>query len=213
VFLFAHAGITLGAATLITAAVERKPRALARPAAEPGAPSFSRWFESLARFLDIRILLVGALLPDIIDKPLGLFLIGSGRSYAHTLAFTLILALAGAVLYLNRRRTWLLALAFGSICHLVLDSMWTNPRTLLWPFYVQTLPAGPSTTVVWTLPSAPKTNWLVLWGSQFATHPGIDVGEAVGLIILILFLWTLVRRRSFIAFLTKGRIQLNLASN
>src|SRR5665811_1301066 len=40
---------------------------------------------SLSRFLDIRVLMIGSLFPDIIDKPLGFIGFGDGRSITHTL--------------------------------------------------------------------------------------------------------------------------------
>ena len=45
---------------------------------------------------DLFLLVVGSLLPDIIDKPLGLILyhgFGNGRLYAHTLLFNVSMLL------------------------------------------------------------------------------------------------------------------------
>ena len=81
---------------------------------------------------------LGAILPDLIDKPLGHILLNSsidfGRIYAHSgLFFIAILVLA--IAYRKRKGTWLLmALAAGVLSHLVLDSMWELPVTLFYPF-------------------------------------------------------------------------------
>lgn len=80
---------------------------------------------------------VGAILPDLIDKPLGHLLLqstlDSGRIYTHTLLFLGMVALAGVLYWKVWLTPLLLALAAGVASHLVLDSMWTNPTTLFWP--------------------------------------------------------------------------------
>ena len=86
-----------------------------------------------ASALDYRLLLVGFMLPDIIDKPLGIWLLretlSSGRIFAA------VLAGVGLYLYLTHRRLGALCLALGTLAHLILDQMWLNPRMLLWPLY------------------------------------------------------------------------------
>ncbi len=75
---------------------------------------------------------IGALLPDIIDKPLGEIVFGTpamGRTFAHTLLFLLILAALAAY----TRDIRLISLSGGVLSHLVLDFMWNSPVTLLWP--------------------------------------------------------------------------------
>ena len=89
--------------------------------------------------LDDRALIVGSMLPDIVDKPLALFLaptlVGpSLRNYGHTLVFAaLVLAVALALAALMKRQ-WPLTLALASAGHLVLDLMWFSHRILFWPF-------------------------------------------------------------------------------
>ena len=61
--LFGHAGITLGAATLIAGVTAKK---------RNSGKENPSWFTSLSRFVDIRFLLIGSLLPDIIDKPVAI---------------------------------------------------------------------------------------------------------------------------------------------
>ena len=202
-FIFAHTGITLGAATMAAAAasfVARRDAArTGGPAGPPGATGArpagppASWFEALGKFLDIRLLIVASLLPDIIDKPLALLSIGDGRGYAHTLVFACLLLLSGVYVYLVRRRTWILALAVGTLVHLVLDSIWLNPRTLLWP------------SQGWVLPGSVTHDWLPLWWSTLTTRPGIDASEAIGLLILLIFILVVGRRRKLRTFLRSGR--------
>jgi hypothetical protein len=78
----------------------------------------------------------GALLPDFIDKPLGRIIlaetIGSGRIFAHTLLFGLILGLAGYYLY-SQGKPELQIIAGASFCHLLEDQIWDTPEVFFWP--------------------------------------------------------------------------------
>lgn len=87
--------------------------------------------------MDLRFLVLGALLPDLIDTPLGLALyprLQSVRLVGHTLL------LAGAVMVAvvlgtrrgRPRKRWM-PLAIGMLLHLFLDAMWQDPETLWWP--------------------------------------------------------------------------------
>jgi len=93
------------------------------------------------RFRDRNLVLpciFGALLPDLIDKPLGLLVlsgsIGSGRIFSHTLLFLLLLLIAGLALRSRYRAPGLLAVAAGVASHQVLDLMWEMPETWCYPF-------------------------------------------------------------------------------
>ena len=76
------------------------------------------------------------MLPDLIDKPLGIYLLGrqlgSGRIYGHTLLFGLSLVLAGS-LAAHRRRHGLLSLGLGVMTHVLTDLVMLSPRTFFWP--------------------------------------------------------------------------------
>ena len=116
---------------------------------------------------------VGALLPDLVDKPLGHLVLGwdAGRLFAHTILFTLLLA-GGALALLRRApRTGavLAALAFGSATHLLLDRMWLEPAVLLWPLM------GPMPHPVWEVARYVTTP---------VTSPWVLVMEGVGLAML-----------------------------
>ena len=80
----------------------------------------------------------GALLPDLVDKPLGILILagalGSGRIFLHTLLFLLVLLLAGGVVYRRYGRPTLLAVGVGVASHQALDLMWQSPRNWLFPF-------------------------------------------------------------------------------
>ena len=85
--------------------------------------------------IDHRVLLLGAVLPDLIDAPFG------GARLLHTLAASATLLVA--VMLLTRRtrsgpsrrhlrRRWLF-LPVGTFLHLVFDGMWARGQELWWP--------------------------------------------------------------------------------
>jgi hypothetical protein len=86
--------------------------------------------------LDHRLVVAGALLPDVVD------LISGRPAYAHTLlapvAVLVVVMLATRGHRVVRRR--LLALPIGMFLHLVLDGVWTKPGLLWWPFFGTAFP-------------------------------------------------------------------------
>ena len=81
--------------------------------------------------IDHRLLVAGALLPDVVDVWTG------GRWFAHTvLASVLLLAVVmGATVGRRLLRRRLLALPIGTFLHLVLDGMWTDEDVFWWPAF------------------------------------------------------------------------------
>lgn len=84
---------------------------------------------------------LGSILPDLIDKPIGILLlsvsIGYGRIYAHTLLFIIIILLAGALVYSKYPHAGILifGLAAGIFTHHLLDLMWLHEVSWLWPLF------------------------------------------------------------------------------
>lgn len=81
---------------------------------------------------------IGAILPDIIDQPIGLILFqsvfGYGRLFLHILLVFVIILVIGLVLWRYRRTPIYIALAIGILSHQILDSMWNEPTSWLYPF-------------------------------------------------------------------------------
>lgn len=90
----------------------------------------------------------GSLLPDLIDKPIGLLIagtVGYGRIYAHTLLFPGTLLVSGAALWqIYSRRAGLVvtAVAAGVLSHQLLDMMWLEPASWYWPLLGPFPPPG-----------------------------------------------------------------------
>lgn len=98
--------------------------------------------------VDVRLLAVGALLPDLVDLPLGTLLLAdsysSGELWAHTLAApTVYMSLVLLATRRGRRRRGLMALGVGWLFHLLLDGMWTDATTFFWPLFGD-FPPGPT---------------------------------------------------------------------
>lgn len=138
-----------------------------------------------ARFLSrvsLPALALGSMLPDIIDKPLGLMVFGSpnmGRTFAHTLLFLIILVL----LCWHSLDIRLISLTWGVLCHLCLDYMWNSPEILLWPLL------GP-------FPSAPLLDTMsylemLLTGLK---NPGVFIPEIAGFVYLACFTCTRIKQ-------------------
>lgn len=157
------------------------------------------WFALLGRSLDIRLLLIGSLLPDMIDKPLGhLFFretFSGGRLFSHTILFLVLIAWAGFYLYRRSGKNWLLVLAFGTMSHLLLDEMWLSPRTLFWPFFG------------FAFERFDLTNWLSDLFFALLTDPVTYISELVGLVILLWFGVWVTRRRKLPVFIWHGRVE------
>lgn len=107
----------------------------------------------------------------------------SGRIFCHTLLFAVALWLLGTYLFWMRRRTWGLTLAFGSSIHLILDEMWLNPRTLLWPLYS------------WSFERADISDWLAQTLHWLVSDPHVFVPEIVGFLIVFRFMLLRLRKR------------------
>ncbi len=137
--------------------------------------------------LDKRVFFVGALLPDLIDKPLYYLpawltgkqgaaagILSGTHLFAHTGLFLLVLATAALV---TRSRP-LRALAIGVATHLVLDivGLSLSWRALVWPLFG------------WHFPAYPFTSLSEHLGTIL--HPITLIGELLGAAIL----WSDYRR-------------------
>ena len=117
---------------------------------------------------------LGAVLPDLIDKPLGIWapeiVNNSFRSVGHSLPFA---ALSIVVVWILTRRRGPapaagFALAMGA--HLVFDRMWETPRAFLWPFLGWSFPEG-------TVP-------LGFWLNAHFVHPTTRPHDVLGIAVL-----------------------------
>jgi hypothetical protein len=209
--LFGHVGITLAVAALANRAIDscslpatrNRPRWSHEISSDgclvedhrsiPGAS----WVVALGRRIDIRVLLIGSLLPDIVDKPLGQVFFketfSNGRIFCHSLLFLLLVGLLGLYLYRIHQRVSFLVLSFSVLTPLILDQMWRQPRTLLWPLFG------------FAFEKVELRGWLQGILHSMYADPGAYVPDAIGLMALSWFALALVRRRTVRVFITHGR--------
>ena len=136
----------------------------------------------LKQKIDLRLLAFGAVLPDLIDKTIGLFIlqdsISSGRIYSHTLVFAILITYLAIVI----ASKYTYAVSFGIWTHIIFDRMWEAPETFLWPAYG------------WGFPS--YDFYVGKWWEMLFTNPYTYVSEILGAIILIfLFLHLKIYKR------------------
>lgn len=125
--------------------------------------------------VDVRFLALGAVLPDLIDLPLGTIVlsrtVSTGEAWAHSLLAPSLVTIAILVATRRgrRRRAWM-ALAVGMFLHLLLDGMWTNTVVFFWPFFG-------------AIPPGPSPYWADVW-ARAAGDPWRWIREAVGIAYL-----------------------------
>jgi inner membrane protein len=134
------------------------------------------------RRIDYRMILIGALLPDIVDGVLGIFWFEgpAGRWIAHSLLAAIVVTVAIIVGFGDERRQSLFGLGVGWLLHLVADGMWRAPQTFLWPAFGTEFSTSPREPYSWDLFIDPLAH-LSTWG-----------GELIGLAVLVWF-WVAFR--------------------
>jgi hypothetical protein len=81
--------------------------------------------------IDHRVVIAGAVLPDLVDGPFG------GARVAHTVVASAALLVTAMLVTRGRRaarRRWL-ALPIGTFIHLLADGVWSDRDTFWWPFF------------------------------------------------------------------------------
>ena len=110
----------------------------------------------------------GGILPDIIDKPLGMIFLADtqigGRIYFHSLTVGVIFLLLGLILwYSNKQRILLLCISVGMILHQLGDAMWDAASNWFWPALGSFEPYTEAYTPVpdGTLPYLYLSSWII----------------------------------------------------
>jgi hypothetical protein len=129
--------------------------------------------------VDLRLLILGAVLPDLVDLAGGVFL---GQPQRQRWGHALVVPAAATVLILvtnrrGRRRRQLMTVVVAWLFHLVLDGVWLREQTFLWPFFGTEFAPWP-----------PGTAW-----SRALSDPWRFVKEAAGILYLVV-LWRALPR-------------------
>jgi hypothetical protein len=149
--------------------------------------------------LDYRLLALSALGPDLLDKPLAIFLFTeshSSQNVGHSLTFHVVLLFL-ALLWWRKALPYILAVNG----HLVADRMWYHTETFWWPVY--------GWDVFWHYkPMNTPGEMLNVYLDIITRYPQVWVIEiiAIGWLLQLLFNKRLYRRPVFKSFLRSGWI-------
>ncbi len=157
-------------------------------------------FSLLKEKVDYRFILVGALLPDLLDKPIGEYIFYStfqnGRIFGHTMLFVFMLAGVGMLLNERYRAGAVEALALGSLLHIAEDRVWLTQGTLFWPL------------LGWEFPRYGIEDYAGYILYVIFHEPSAYVPEILGIIILAAFIlrFRLYKPEKARLFLSKGTL-------
>lgn len=178
--LFGHLGLTLVAAEAL------------KGISGPGLKGF-------IQKVDYRILLLGSLLPDLVDKPAAFLFrdtfLGASRLYGHTLLFSALLVLLGLYLWKRYSISGGLVLAIGAAFHQLLDGLWDSPATMLWPL------------LGWSFPAVERGDYLQYLFYKLTTDPYTYIPEATGLAVMVYFTVLLARSKQLSRFILTGKVR------
>ena len=129
------------------------------------------------RRIDYRYILLGAILPDLVDPLLGLFFFegSSGRWIAHSLIANVAVTVAIILFLRGDTRQAVFGVGVGWLLHLVGDAMWDAPQTFFWPLAGTGFAERPAEPYSWDLFLHP------------ADHLWTWAGEVVGALVLAWF--------------------------
>lgn len=128
--------------------------------------------------MDLRWVLAGSILPDVIDKPIGSILFHdtfqTHRLFSHSVLFPIV-GLLVVVLVTSRGsslRKSLIALVIGALIHLVLDAAWADVEAFWWPLFGLDFPHVANSAFPQLVESMVRNPWV--WA-----------GEVVGIAYLV----------------------------
>jgi len=188
-FILGHIGISIGIIYLLAYYIHSR-----KKKEDPSA--------SFAKNIDFRIVIIAAILPDIIDKIVGLIIlkeeISNGRLFTHSIVITGIFSICLLVFAKIKSGHILKPLFYISplYFHLLLDRMWEEPPTLFWPLLGTSFPR---------LDIEISDYFTIL-----LSNPYIFVGEVLGILIILTLLirYRLFIREQFFNFLKDGKLKM-----
>ncbi len=189
-FLLGHIGITVGIVYLLASLFSSRKKT--------DSPH-----TLLTEDIDFRIVMVAAMLPDIVDKTVGMIIfkeeISNGRLFTHSIVVIGIISICLFIMARKRFGPSFKPLFYVSPLwiHLILDRMWEDPHTLYWPLFGTSFPRldieiGDFLTIL-------------------LTNPYVYLTEILGALILTTLL---IRHRLFIkirlfSFLKHGKLKIS----
>lgn len=187
-FILGHIGITIGIIYLLAYYIHSRYKK-----ENPSA--------SFAENIDFRVIIIAAMLPDIVDKIVGMIIfkeeISNGRLFTHSIVITGIFSILLLVFIKINSGHILKSLFYISpvYIHLLLDRMWEDPPTLLWPLLGTSFPR---------IDIEISDYFTIL-----LSDPYILVSEFLGILIILTLLvrYRLFIRERFFNFLKNGKLK------
>jgi membrane-bound metal-dependent hydrolase YbcI (DUF457 family) len=183
--LLGHIGITLGIIYVLAWLIYAKNmKALSDPSSK--LP------------VDFRIVIISAMIPDIVDKIVGMVIlkeeISNGRIFTHTIIITGII---GASIFnlvqIKYKKIIIMLYILPTFIHLFLDRLWEDFHTLFWPIF----------GLGYNRLDVDFGDYLgILMSDWFAL-----TGELLGALIIVIFFvgFKLYKGKNFKDFLKRGR--------
>lgn len=148
--------------------------------------------------LDYRLVILGSLLPDIIDKPIGYVIFQkyyeNGWIYGHTLLFSVVLLILSYSI-----ATKYSVLGFSTLLHLIEDGVVTYmPGTFFWPLLGWNFSKNGEFT----------SKWIEYTISSLYTDHYIQITEVAGLTVIsyLILRHRLYVKSNLIAFIKNGKL-------
>lgn len=163
-------------------------------------------------FIDYRIVALGSILPDIIDKPLVQIIYGlrnhEGHLIAHSFIFSALLITLGIIIFFMNKNKNALLLGICSLIHQLFDKAILLPNIFL-------------------LPDVNSSNFILLKRFEFVHNitlpiytrfpylrdtmtyfekPYVFIAEVIGFIIIVYFVCKLLKNKKHMDFLNHGRL-------
>lgn len=163
-------------------------------------------------FIDYRMVVVGSILPDIIDKPIVEIVYGlqnhEGHFIAHSFIFSTLLIMLGIVIFRKRKNKSILLLGICSLIHQIFDKIMLLPN-------------------IFFLPKVNSVHFAILDRLEFLhiimkpiyrvfpylrgiimyfEKPYVFISEMMGFIIIVYFAYKLYKNKEYESFLKCGRL-------
>ena len=150
------------------------------------------------RRVDYRFVLLGAILPDLIDgASCWAYECGGGRGIAHSLLANVAVTVLIILVLRGETRLAVFGIGVGWLLHLVGDAMWDAPETFFWPVAGMDFATSPTEPYSWDLFTDPLA------------HVWTWAGELAGILVLLWFVvaFDLRDRTRWRAFLRDGYLR------
>ena len=164
------------------------------------------------KYIDYRVVMLGALLPDIIDKPIVEIMYGlkthSGHWFAHSLIFSHLLILVGiAFLVIKKNKNFLL---FGicSLLHQFMDIMILKPNIFIYPFFGKILFIVPKNLGFVDKVMEPIYRRIPYFRDvkDYFLEPYIYIFELIGGLFMVYYIWEMIKKKRIKLFFKKGTL-------